>query len=120
MSVDASEVGEGMSQEDVGGSRNTGEGIAVARHVRNPERADTAEFAVTAIDDWQGHGVGTLLLEVLSAGAREEGITTSSHARANSMTRPRTAVCTMYHGHTICRPYESVVGREHQPGLGPM
>ena len=54
----------------------TGEGIGVARYVRNPERPDTAEFAVTVIDDWQGRGVGTLLLEVLSARAREEGITT--------------------------------------------
>ena len=31
---------------------------------------------MTVIDDWQGKGVGTLLLEVLSARAREEGITT--------------------------------------------
>jgi GNAT superfamily N-acetyltransferase len=31
---------------------------------------------VTVIDDWQGRGLGTLLLEVISARAREEGITT--------------------------------------------
>ena len=54
----------------------TGEGIGVARYVRDPERSDVAEVAVTVIDDWQGKGVGTLLLEVLSARAREEGITT--------------------------------------------
>jgi GNAT superfamily N-acetyltransferase len=52
----------------------TGEGIGVARYVRNPERPEVAEVAVTVIDDWQGRGVGTLLLEVLSARAREEGI----------------------------------------------
>jgi GNAT superfamily N-acetyltransferase len=52
----------------------TGEGIGVARYVRDLERRDVAEVAVTVIDDWQGKGVGTLLLEVLSARAREEGI----------------------------------------------
>jgi GNAT superfamily N-acetyltransferase len=52
----------------------TGEGLGVARYVRNHERPDTAEIAVTVIDDWQGRGLGTLLLEVLSARAREEGI----------------------------------------------
>jgi GNAT superfamily N-acetyltransferase len=54
----------------------TGEGIGVARYVRDSERRDVAELAVTVIDDWQGRGLGTLLLEVISARAREEGITT--------------------------------------------
>ena len=52
----------------------TGEGIGVARYVRDPQRPDMAEVAVTVIDDWQGKGVGTLLLEVLGARARAEGI----------------------------------------------
>jgi GNAT superfamily N-acetyltransferase len=52
----------------------TGEGIGVARYVRNSERPDVAEVAVTVIDDWQGKGLGTLLLDVISARAREEGI----------------------------------------------
>lgn len=52
----------------------TGEGIGVARYVRNPQRPDVAEVAVTVIDDWQGKGLGTLLLEVLGARARAEGI----------------------------------------------
>jgi GNAT superfamily N-acetyltransferase len=55
---------------------DTGEGIGVARYVRDPERRDMAEVAVTVIDDWQARGLGTLLLEVISARAREEGITT--------------------------------------------
>ena len=54
----------------------TGEGIGVARYVRDPDRPDVAEVAVTVVDDWQGRGVGTLLLEVISARASEEGITT--------------------------------------------
>jgi GNAT superfamily N-acetyltransferase len=54
----------------------TGDGIGAARYVRNRERPDTAEVAVTVIDDWQGRGVGTLLLEVISGRAREAGIST--------------------------------------------
>jgi GNAT superfamily N-acetyltransferase len=52
----------------------TGEGIGVARYVCDPERRGVAEVAVTVIDDWQGKGVGTLLLEVLGARGRAEGI----------------------------------------------
>lgn len=54
----------------------TGSGIGVARYVRSPKRPTTAEVAVTVVDDWQGRGLGTLLLEVISARAREAGITT--------------------------------------------
>ncbi len=50
----------------------TGEGIGVARYVRDPRRRDVAEVAVTVIDDWQGKGA--LSLEVLDARARAEGI----------------------------------------------
>jgi len=53
----------------------TGEGIGVARYVRDPDHPDVAEVAVTVIDDWQGRGLGTRLLEVISARARDEGIT---------------------------------------------
>jgi GNAT superfamily N-acetyltransferase len=54
----------------------TGEGIGVARYVRDQDRPEVAEVAVTVIDDWQGRGLGTLLLEVISARGREEGVTT--------------------------------------------
>ncbi len=53
----------------------TGEAIGVVRYVRSTERPDAAEFAVTVIDAWQRRGVGTLLLEVISARARAEGVT---------------------------------------------
>jgi GNAT superfamily N-acetyltransferase len=52
------------------------EGIGVARYVRSAQRPTAAEVAVTVVDDWQGRGLGTLLLEVISARAREEGIST--------------------------------------------
>jgi GNAT superfamily N-acetyltransferase len=54
----------------------TGEGVGVSRYVRDPERPQVAEVAVTVIDDWQGRGLGTMLLDVISARAREQGITT--------------------------------------------
>ncbi len=54
----------------------TGEGVGVARYVRDPLRPEVAEVAVTVIDDWQGRGLGALLLDVISARAREGGITT--------------------------------------------
>lgn len=52
----------------------TGETAGVARYVRSPEPA-IAEVAVTVIDDWQGRGLATALLERLVERAREEGIT---------------------------------------------
>ena len=52
----------------------TGEGVGVARFVRCEARPDTAEAAVTVVDDWQGRGVGTALLDLLAERAREEGI----------------------------------------------
>jgi GNAT superfamily N-acetyltransferase len=52
-----------------------GEGVAIARFVRDPEKPTRAEAAITVADAWQRRGVGRLLLERLSDRAREEGIT---------------------------------------------
>ena len=52
----------------------TGEGVGVARFVRSLDRPDTAEAAVTVVDDWQGRGVGTALLDLLAERARAEGV----------------------------------------------
>jgi GNAT superfamily N-acetyltransferase len=51
-------------------------GLGVARYVRDVSRTDAAEVAFTVIDDRQGRGLGTLLLDVISARARAEGIRT--------------------------------------------
>ena len=50
-----------------------GEPIGVARYVRG-ERPEEAEVAVTIVDDWQGRGAATALLERLVDRARENGI----------------------------------------------
>jgi GNAT superfamily N-acetyltransferase len=52
----------------------TGEGVGVARYVRDAGRPDSAEVAVAVADDWQGRGVGTMLLHSLADRAREEGV----------------------------------------------
>lgn len=49
------------------------EAVGIARYVRTSP-ADVAEVAVTVVDDWQGRGVGTMLLELLAGRAREEGV----------------------------------------------
>jgi GNAT superfamily N-acetyltransferase len=54
---------------------DTGEGVGVARFVRSGEDPNVAELAVAVADDWQGHGVGSLLASELAKRAREEGIT---------------------------------------------
>jgi RimJ/RimL family protein N-acetyltransferase len=51
-----------------------GEGLGVARFVRSPDDPHVAEVAVTVVDRWQGLGLGTALLELLTDRARAEGI----------------------------------------------
>lgn len=50
-----------------------GEPVGVARYVRGPDPS-SAEVAVTVVDEWQGKGAATLLLELLVKRARAEGI----------------------------------------------
>jgi RimJ/RimL family protein N-acetyltransferase len=52
----------------------TGEGVAIARFVRDPEDRSEAELAIVVADLWQGRGVGTALVEQLSARARSAGV----------------------------------------------
>ena len=62
----------------------SGRGVAIARFVRIPEghggdatpprNGDRAEVALTVADDWQGDGLGKLMLSRLADRAREEGI----------------------------------------------
>jgi RimJ/RimL family protein N-acetyltransferase len=51
-----------------------GEPVGVARMVRYPEQPDAADVAVTVLDQWQGRGVATALLEELVR-RRPEGVT---------------------------------------------
>src|SRR6185437_8992523 len=51
---------------------DTRDGVGVARYVRTG--SDVAEPAVLVVDDWQGRGVGTALLQQLIERAQAEGI----------------------------------------------
>jgi GNAT superfamily N-acetyltransferase len=50
------------------------QGVGVARFVRLQDDPRAAEFAVAVADDWQGHGIGTVLLGLLADRARDEGV----------------------------------------------
>lgn len=52
----------------------TGEALGVARFTRVPGDREAAEVSVAVVDERQGRGLGTALLEALSERAREEGI----------------------------------------------
>jgi GNAT superfamily N-acetyltransferase len=54
--------------------RASGRGVGVARYVRDKERPECAEIAVSVLEAWQGRGVGKALLLHLASRAREEGI----------------------------------------------
>ncbi len=58
-------MGPGGPEEDL---------IAVGRFVRDPDRPDHAEVAITVGDPYQGQGLGTLLGMTLAGEARARGI----------------------------------------------
>ena len=53
-----------------------GRAVGSARYVQVPGERETAEVAVSVVDEWQRRGVATALLGALSARARENGIET--------------------------------------------
>jgi GNAT superfamily N-acetyltransferase len=54
----------------------SGEGLGVARYMRNPDRPESAEAAVAVIDAWQGRGLGGVLLRRLCRRAAGNGVRT--------------------------------------------
>jgi GNAT superfamily N-acetyltransferase len=48
--------------------------VGVARYVRTPGQRESAEVAVVVVDDRQGQGIGTALLDDLTQLARDNGI----------------------------------------------
>ena len=60
--------------EALGALSRDGRGVGVARFIRDTEDPDSAEVAITIVDEWQGRGLGTKLLELLSDHARRVGV----------------------------------------------
>jgi RimJ/RimL family protein N-acetyltransferase len=60
--------------EALGALSRDGRGVGVARFIRDTEDPESAEVAITIVDEWQGRGLGTKLLELLSDRARDEGV----------------------------------------------
>jgi len=54
--------------------RSDGRAVGEARYIRSNTDAGAAEIAVTVADDWQGRGLGTRLVDRLSALARCRGV----------------------------------------------
>lgn len=52
----------------------TGEGIGIARFIRDRPGSPSAEAAVAVADEWQGRGLGGVLLERIARRAREIGV----------------------------------------------
>lgn len=48
-------------------------GVGVARYIRLENETDTAEFAITILDEFQGRGLGTILLDYLILEAKKNG-----------------------------------------------
>jgi len=54
--------------------RRTGSGLAVARYIRDNSTPESADLAVTVVDEWQGRGLGTDLTRQLIQRARRNGV----------------------------------------------
>jgi GNAT superfamily N-acetyltransferase len=53
---------------------STGRSAGIARYIRDRSDPATAELAVAVVDGWQGHGLGTELVNQLAERARQAGI----------------------------------------------
>ena len=58
------------------GALAAGEPVAVGRLIRRADASPSAEIAITVVDDWQGRGVGRLLVRLLAEIGRSVGIET--------------------------------------------
>jgi RimJ/RimL family protein N-acetyltransferase len=80
----------------------TGNAVGIARYVRTA--AATAEVAFEVVDEWQGRGVGSRLVEAIAEVAAENGI---SHLSATVAVDNQAAIALMRRlGHVEWTSYE--------------
>jgi len=71
-------------------------GIGVARFIRDPLVPEVADVAVTVVDEWQGHGVGSELLRQLTDLAGCRGVRRFTALVSNDNMRMRRMLARMY------------------------
>jgi RimJ/RimL family protein N-acetyltransferase len=88
--------------------------IGECRFVRLADQPDTADLAVTVVDDWQGRGLGSALLARLSERALEVGVT---HFTAEILAENRTVLGMLpYLGRFESRSQGSVISARIEIG----
>jgi RimJ/RimL family protein N-acetyltransferase len=78
--------------EALGAVSRGGRGVGVARYIRDPGDTASAEVAVTVVDEWQGRGLGSKLLALLSNRARATGISRFTAVTAAGNTASKTLI----------------------------
>jgi len=71
-------------------------GIGVARFIRDPLVPEVADVAVTVVDEWQGHGVGSELLRQLTDLAGCRGVRRFTALVSTENLRMRRMLARMY------------------------
>ena len=100
----------------------TGEGIGIARFVRDPDDARLAEVAIVVTDAWQGRGVGTALVERLAARMRTVGVERIAARMLVGSEAPRRLIASCADTVSEQRSSGTVVleARLHRPGNSPL
>lgn len=90
------------------------QGIGIGRYIRNTQESEVAEFAITVSDQYQGCGVGSLLLDSLIDHARENhirilrGYVLSENRPMVNMLKHRGAQCVEEEMSTLCCDLETL------------
>lgn len=115
-----------------------GEGLGVARYIRDSVDPSVAEAAVAVVDDHQGRGLGSILMRLLVATALENGIRTfhgwvlgdnievlrplerigARRTAEKGVLRVEVDLASMYEGSSIQEALRSVASGEFEPEPG--